>query len=142
MYNDNFDKELIDYLVEFFKSQKITQLDVKSNKDSDNRYNIHFENKEQEIILKLLYEKKDEKCEAQIRITNILIKGKLKGKGLSKKLINNLLDYCHKHEDMSLWILQLINKNWKEYLIQKGAIIAKEETSLEGAILSIQNKIN
>lgn len=140
MYNNNFDKELIDYLSIFFQSQKIEQpLSVRSLIVGDNVYKIRFES--DEMVLQLLYEKESGDCEAQIRITNILLKGTLKNKGLSKNLINNLLNYCHNHGDMSLWIYELINQSWKEYLIKHGAILCQEETLFEGAILLIKNII-
>lgn len=140
MYNDIFDKELIDYLLIYFQSQKVEQLNMTSFLVGDNIYQIRFENNE--MVLQLLYEKESEDCEAQIRITNILLMGKLKNKGLSKDLINNLFDYCHDHGDMSLWIYELINQSWKDYLVQHGARVIQEEKLFEGAILWIPNRIN
>ncbi|OBR96834.1 hypothetical protein CLRAG_03430 [Clostridium ragsdalei P11] len=140
MYNDRFDKELIDYLLIYFESQKVEQLNVTSFIVGDNIYQIRFENKE--MVLQFFYEREHEHCEAQIRITNILLKGTLRNKGLSKNLINNLLRYCHNHGDMSLWIYELINRSWKEYLVAHGARVFQEESRLEGAILLICNTIN
>ena len=131
MYNDIFDKELIDYLLMYFQSQKVDQLNVTSFIVGDNIYQIRFEN--EEVVLQFFYEKESNDCEAQIRITNILLNGKMRNKGLSKNLINNLLDYCHNHGDMSLW---------KEYLVQHGAIVYQEESLLEGAVLLIRDTIN
>jgi len=140
MYNDTFDKELIDYLLMYFQSQKADQLNITSFIVGENIYQIRFEN--DEVILQFFYEKESKDCEAQIRITNILLKGKMRNKGLSKSLINNLLDYCQDHGDMSLWIYELINQSWKEYLVQHGAIVYQEESLFEGAILLIRDTIN
>jgi GNAT superfamily N-acetyltransferase len=139
MYNDIFDKELIDYLSVFFQSQKVEQLNVTSFIVGENIYQIRFEN--EEMVLQFFYEKEDESCEAQIRITNILLKGKLKNKGLSKNLLNNLIQYCHNHGEMSLWIYELINQSWKNYLVKHGARIYQEESLLEGAALLICDEI-
>lgn len=141
MCDNNFDKELIDYLSIFFKLEKIEQqLNVTSFNSGNNIYQIRFDS--DEIVLKLFYEKESDDCEAQIRITNILLKGKLKNKGLSKKIINNLLNYCHAHGDMSLWIYDIINQSWKDYLVERGAIVLREETQFQGAALLIKDIIN
>lgn len=139
MYNNSFDNELRDYLLEYFQEQKAEQLKVTSMIEGDNIYRIRFEN--EEIVLQLLYEEESEECEAQIRITNFLLKGKMKNIGLSKGIINKLLDYCHAHDDMSLWIYDLINRSWCTYLIQHGALMCQEETQFEGATLLIRDTI-
>jgi len=61
---------------------------------------------------------------------------------LSKEIINELLNFCNNHRDMSLWIYELINKSWKEYLVQHGAKILKEESLYEGAVICIPNIIS
>lgn len=139
MYNDVFDKELIDYLKIFFQLYGIQISEQTSFAVGENVYQIRFES--EDFVLQFFYEKESAECEAQIRITNILIKGTLNRKGLSKKLINHLWDYCYHHDTMSLWIYDLINQSWKDYLVQKGSVIAREETRYEGAILYIKEKI-
>ena len=139
MHNNDFDKELIDCVLEYFQEQKTEPLEVTSMIIGDNLYRIRFENKE--IVLQLLYEAESEDCEAQIRITNILLQGKMKKRGFSKGIINKLIDYCHAHGDMSLWIYELINQSWCEYLIQHGAIMYQEETLFEGAVILIRDTI-
>lgn len=139
MDKNNFDRELINYLQQYFNDEKIEQLKVKSQPIDNNIYQIRFEN--EEIVLQFFYEAEDENCEAQIRITNILLKGKMQKNGLSKRIINKLFDFCNIHGDMSLWIYDLINQDWCKYLINHGAKMVKEETKFEGAILLISNKI-
>ena len=140
MYNNIFDKELIDYVLNYFELQKVGQINVISSIVGVNIYQIRFEN--EYMVLQLFYEQESEDCEAQIRITNILLKGELRNKGISKHLINSLFDYCHNHGDMSLWIYELINRSWKEYLTQNGAKVFQEESMYEGAIVLICNKID
>lgn len=139
MYNENYDKELIEYLSGYFQEQKTGELEQTSIIVGDNTYKIRFKNSE--IVLQLLYEAESKDCEAQIRITNILLQGKLRKKGLSKGIINRLVDYCHAHGDMSLWIYDLINQSWCAYLIQHGAIMYQEESQFEGAVILIRDPI-
>ncbi len=139
MYNDEFDKELIDYLLTFFRLHGADSLSVTSLIVGDDIYRIRLENND--IVLQLFYEKEDDNCEAQIRITNILLKGKMKNIGMSKKIINTLLDYSWNHNDMSLWMFELINKSWSAYLVHNGAQMIQEETQFEGAVLLIQDKL-
>ena len=139
MYNDEFDTELIDYLLTFFRLHGADSLSVTSLIVGDDIYRIRLENND--IVLQLFYEKEDDNCEAQIRITNILLKGKMKNIGMSKKIINTLLDYSWNHNDMSLWMFELINKSWSTYLVHNGAQMIQEETQFEGAVLLIQDKL-
>ncbi|MBY7024002.1 MULTISPECIES: hypothetical protein [Clostridium] len=140
MYIDLFDKELIDYLMNYLQSKKVDKLNVSSRIVGDGIYQIRFENTN--LVLQFFYEKEDENCEAQIRITNILLKGNVAKKGLSKEIINELLNFCNNHGNMSLWIYELINKSWKEYLVQNGAKVLKEESLYEGAVIWIPKIIN
>lgn len=125
MYNNVFDKELIDYLLEFFQAQNVGHLNVTSFIIENGIYKIRFENSD--LVLEFFYDEETSDCEAQIRITSVLLQKQLKGVGISKKLINSLLDYCHKHGDMSLWIYDLINRSWATYLIQHGATVGYEK---------------
>ena len=125
-YNDRFDRELIDYLMGFFSRNAVEILNTTSDVVQESLYQIRFEGKE--IVLQFFYEQEDSDCEAQIRITSILLQGTLKRTGLSKSLINELLAYCKRHNDMSLWIYDLINQSWCAYLIQHGAILIQPES--------------
>lgn len=136
---EEFDKELIDFLHLAFQVQKINNLKVSSLPLDDDIYRIRFEN--DEMVFQCLYEKECDDCEAQIRITNILLKGSLKNRGISKYLINALLVYCRKHGSMSLWIYELINQSWCNYLLQHGAVMFQEESLYEGAVLLIPDLI-
>ena len=70
-YNDEFDKELIDYLYSFFDKSSIKDIKVRSLYGYSN-YEIRFANKC--LVLKLVYVKSTDDCEAQIRISSILLK--------------------------------------------------------------------
>lgn len=139
MYNDLFDKELIEYLTSFFQNNYTESVEVTSLLIGDGLYEIRFEN--QHIVLQLLYEKACDDCEAQIRITNILLSGSMRHIGLSKKLLNALYRYCRAHGDMSLWIFDLVNRSWCDYLAGHGAVIIRQESQFLGAVLFIENEI-
>ena len=63
---------------------------------------------------------------------------RVQGTGISKGLLKTLLEYCTAHNDMSLWIFDLINKTWIDYLIKHGAVLVQEETLDAGAVLWIK----
>jgi len=66
-------------LLNYLKSKKVDQLNVSSRIVGDGIYQIRFENPN--MVLQFFYEKEDGNCEAQIRITNILLKGDVAKKG-------------------------------------------------------------
>lgn len=139
MYVDGFDKEIIDYLLDVFKKMEIINISVNSYVAAQDVYKIRFEN--DEIVLQFYYRKEQPDCEAQVNITNILIKGNYKGKGISKKIINSLIDYCDNHGTMTLLIYDLINRSWCQYLLNKGGRLLQHETFDEGAIVHLPKKL-
>ncbi len=66
-------------MLNYLKSKKVDQLNVSSRIVGDGIYQIRFENPN--MVLQFFYEKEDGNCEAQIRITNILLKGDVAKKG-------------------------------------------------------------
>lgn len=139
MYVDGFDKEIIDYLLDVFQKMKIINVSVNSYVAAQDVYEIRFEN--DEIVLQFYYRKEQPDCEAQVNITNILIQGNYKGKGISKKIINSLIDYCDNHGTMALLICDLINRSWCQYLLNKGGRLLQAETLYEGAIVHLPKKL-
>ena len=112
-------------------------MNIQSSYENSECFRIRFEN--DSFVLQLFYEKESPECEAQIRITNILINPPLKRKGLSKTIMKELLNYCKNHQDMSFWVFDVINQSWCNYLISHGAKLVQEGDAYSGAILWIEN---
>lgn len=55
------------------------------------------------------------------RIESLVLRGRTKGQGLSKKILNFLVDYCAANQPTTLWLVNVINREWKMYLISQGA---------------------
>ena len=138
MYN-TFDKELIDSLQRFFREEEMGQVGVTSDIVGDGIYQMRFENSN--FVLEMYYSREDDLYEAQIRVISLLLKGPLKRKGLSKRILNALLKYCQEHEGMSLWICDLINRSWTQYLVQHGAVLVRQESLNEGAVVLIRDRL-
>ena len=60
---------------------------------------------------------------------------------MSKKILNFLVDYCVANQPTTLWLVNVINREWKMYLISQGARLIQEEGGNNGAVLSIPGKI-
>lgn len=102
---------------------------------------LRFANADDSFVLKLYFEGAYDQYEPQIRVESLMLRGELKGKGMSKKIINFLVDYCKDHRPTTLWLIDVINRGWKQYLISQGARLVQEETREAGAVLYIPEKI-
>lgn len=101
---------------------------------------VRYTNENESFVLKFYYEAENGGYEAQVRIASLMLMGQLKGHGISKEIINYLVEYGQKYK-VSVWIVDVINREWKQYLISQGAKLVQEETREAGAVLYIPEKI-
>lgn len=134
-------RELDDYLNNYAPvSSVLGPVDLKIYQVGETVWEMRFANADDSFVLKLYYYGESQTEGPQIHISNIMFKGSVKGRGLSKAIINFLVSYCKKSQS-TLWIVDIINREWKMYLISQGAKLVREETQTSGAALFIPDQI-
>lgn len=146
--NETFDHELVEVILGYLAFCVPALGDVSEEFENESRlisertYEIRVANKDETAVFVIDYEKGYGKYEPQIRIRSILLKGCYKGIGFAKGLINYLVEFCDaKKNGTTLWIVDVINREWKMYLLSQGAKLVQDETVNAGAILYIPEKI-
>lgn len=153
-FRESFDpyfKEHGDFNVELFTSLKKFLIDLGIQFDNAftaqiNHATYGFEFSIKNLFLlrfqyeKECYEMSKRTSSSQIRIENILINPPLKGKGLSKKILNFLFSYVQS-KNAQLWLVGVVNRNWCDYLTQNCAKLVHEETIDEGAYLILTSPL-
>ena len=147
LFNTIFAKDhLVQELGYFFVNESsvaefLGKVGVEEAQVQQNIWELRFSNFDESFVLNIYFEGADGQYEPQIRIESLVLRGRTKGQGLSKKILNFLVDYCAANQPTTLWLVNVINREWKMYLISQGARLIQEEGGNNGAVLSIPGKI-
>ena len=147
LFNTIFAKDhLVQELGYFFVNEPsvagvLGKVGVEEAQVQKNIWELRFSNFDESFVLNIYFEGADGQYEPQIRIESLVLRGRTKGQGLSKKILNFLVDYCAANQPTTLWLVNVINREWKMYLISQGARLIQEEGGNNGAVLSIPGKI-
>ena len=147
LFNTIFAKDhLVQELGYFFVNEPsvaefLGKVGVEEAQVQQNIWELRFSNFDESFVLNIYFEGADGQYEPQIRIESLVLRGRTKGQGLSKKILNFLVDYCAANQPTTLWLVNVINREWKMYLISQGARLIQEEGGNNGAVLSIPGKI-
>ncbi|MGL4911320.1 MAG: hypothetical protein ACRC3Y_02700 [Romboutsia sp.] len=117
------DLEITNFLIDFFRNEGL--IDIQADVESFNPTKIRLENKN--LVLEFYNVPETSDCEHQIQITNLLLQGEFNRKGISKRLVSSLMEYCSNHGDMCVLILGIINEYWLNSLLNHGAYLFEED---------------
>ena len=143
VFHDSFDYTMVDRILTYFRGQRNGVRNISSEKvgPDGKSYLIRAESTNG-ILLKIYYIRSGNNDRDVIQIESVYIPDELRGKGLSKELINWLMlnfngpDAGHLTNKTDIYITDVINKDWENYLISKGAELT-EKNDEKGDILLI-----
>lgn len=105
-YNDEFDRELMNYLIQFLRLEGVEVRDIRSRQSSETVYDIRVDI--DGFALMFQYEKAGNAGEAQIRFELRMRQPEVQNipVGMLVNMLNVLLLYCRVHGTMTLWMFK------------------------------------
>lgn len=142
--NGDFDLCLLDYMSAVLADENIVLKTTKSVQFDNDTYLIEYIGDDFSLsfaYVKDCYKMGELTRSAQIRIINISLSQRLRGKQLSKIILNALTAFCEQVH-ATLWLTRFSNKSWSDYLIENGAIAVGESSDDLGPLLKIVNRLD
>ncbi|MFQ9389269.1 MAG: hypothetical protein ACLR1V_11265 [Coprococcus sp.] len=120
-YNDEFDRELMNYLIQFLRLEGVEVRDIRSRQSSETVYDIRVDI--DGFALMFQYEKAGNAGEAQIRFELRMRQPEVQNipVGMLVNMLNVLLLYCRVHGTMTLWMFngQVFGNDFVKYFVQR-----------------------
>lgn len=117
------EKQLVDKLNSFFTNEGFGEFDIHA--DFASITNIEFKN---ELFRLVLYIKPSEPdCEEQLRVPTIIFDSSIRHKGLFRKLIITLVEFCKQYENMPILFCEVVSESFATILIKYGGVILHDD---------------
>lgn len=116
------EKQLANMLDVFFTDEGLGEFEICADFSSIAR--IEFKNKLFRLVLRIKPE--EPSCEEQLQISTIIFNESISNKGLFKRLIIKLIEFCKQYENMPIVFHEVVSEKFADKLISYGGILLNE----------------